>query len=81
VEAYSPRQPGSIAGGARGYGEAALASCGVADEGISVAALGNRPGHGPPVRRCRRGIRVIGVHDGYDSERRGHNLEACEGLC
>jgi DNA invertase Pin-like site-specific DNA recombinase len=77
------------------------------DQGISGAALGNRPGilrlqEGVFARRfdvvlvtdlsrlsrsqgdlskmidrfVARGIRVIGVPDGYDSSRRGHKLQA-----
>ena len=77
------------------------------DEGISGAALGNRPGARALMeaafalrfevvlvtdlsrlsrsngdlskmidRLVARGIRVIGVQDGYDSDRRGHKLQA-----
>ena len=79
----------------------------MADEGISGAALGNRPGAKEMMeaafgrqfevvlvtdlsrlsrsngdlskmidRLVVRGVRVIGVQDGYDSSRRGHKLQA-----
>lgn len=78
-----------------------------ADEGISGAAVGNRPGLGQLLeaanagafgvilmvdlsrlsrsagdlnkiidRMVFRGVRVVGVSDGYDSSRRGHKLQA-----
>jgi len=78
-----------------------------ADEGVSGAAIGNRPGFQAMVAAALRGefdvllvtdlsrlsrsagdlnktldrlifhgVRVIGVHSGYDSDRRGHKLQA-----